>query len=113
MRILERSGPWLLLCRRSLTGLVLAYVLTCLVLGGTRAAWPVFYILCGSWLLVAFVGRSQLSRPAGRGLAFLDLLSFNLVLTLVLAELSLRALAIHSGRSPMLSDALDDYRLMP
>jgi hypothetical protein len=43
----------------------------------------------------------------------LELVVTNLVLALVLAELALQAFAAGSGRSPLLSNTLEDYRLRP
>src|SRR6516164_4575775 len=114
-------------CRRLLTGVVGAYGMVSLTLGGTRQARPVFHGLVVVWLL--FLGlvawRARRRQPAlgkhlpshsGRWTAVIsvtEVIAFNLALTLVLAELSLRIFAAWAGTSLVLSDTLDACRLTP
>jgi hypothetical protein len=101
--------------RHFFTGVVAAYVLTALTVGGTSRAWAVFYGLATAWcafLAVRFLWYSRPLSPA-RWLRMLDLLASNLAFTLVLAELTLRGYAALTGASLLLNDTLDAYRLAP
>jgi hypothetical protein len=103
------AGRVLLFGRRLFVGVTLAYLLAVVLLGGTAAARPVFYALVGAWgcFLIRWNG------PGGKGVRLLELVGFNLALTLVLAELALRAFASYTGTSWIVSQALDGYRLQP
>jgi hypothetical protein len=112
---LVRFIPCLILCRRLFIGTIAAYLLASLSLGGTRAARPVFYVMTLAWLI--FLSRwggnaTRCSRRAG-SLRCVELFAFNTALTLVLAEFSLRAFALYSGNSFLVSQTLDTYRLTP
>jgi hypothetical protein len=104
-------------------GVVTAYVGVSLTLGGAAAARPIFQLLAIGWTLVlaAWAGRvfcklehkrlpdSWRSNLCGR----IELIAFNVVLTLVLAELALRAIAVFGGPSLVISDALGAHLLKP
>src|SRR5262249_46879868 len=111
---------------RLLLGLAAAYIGVSLTLGGTRAAVPVFQLLAGAWVLVTFIFHCGLAwriRPAAsgpptsprawRGFRILELMTCNIVLTLVLAELALRGFAALGGGGLVIRAALDDHLLVP
>lgn len=94
--------------------MVAAYVLASLGLGGTQWARPVWYGLMLSWFAVLWLGRRWSSNiSSGKFLRGLEVVGCNVALTLVLAELALRLVAAGSGVSPLVSHALDAYRLVP
>ncbi len=103
--------------RRLLTGVAVVYLAASLTLGGTRAARPVFQGVAIAWavLLGACSWRARTDRPArwGRLACGVELVAFNVMLTLVLAELSLRAWSVLGGPSLLLSATLDAHRLTP
>ena len=105
--------PLLCSVRRVFVGVIAAYVLVCLTLGGTRSARPVFYALtlaCVAWFW--FRGK-YIARPQTTVFRLFEVIAFNIALTLFLGELSLRAFATYSGQSLVVSDSLDAYRLTP
>jgi hypothetical protein len=108
------------LFRRLLIGVVMAYVATSLTLGGTRAAKPVFQAVVIAWILGVGIYHIWHWAPTPsppdrwtRAVRITELVMWNLTLTLVLAELSLRVFASVSGTSLLMSDTLDAYRLRP
>jgi hypothetical protein len=115
MRALSRLAPCLLVVRRSLTAVTAIYALTSLVLGSSRAAWPVFWVLTSAALTVCVIQQlSPRGTQAPRRLwRCLELVAFNLCLTLLLAEGSLRTLALCKGTPFLLSTSLDACRLVP
>jgi hypothetical protein len=107
-----RSIPYLILARRLFIGTVAAYLLASFSLGGTPAARPVFYAVTLCWLIFLCTRRDRGSRLAWLPRS-LELLGFNVALTLVLAEFCLRGFAILSGNSFLVSQAIHAYRLTP
>jgi lysophospholipase L1-like esterase len=104
------------------TGVVAAYVLVALTLGGSATAWAAFYALTAVWVrLLCFISwerslepPAETAKPARvRAFEILEIVGFNLALTLVLAEGLLRSVAAFSGNSLIVSDALDAHRLTP
>ncbi len=92
--------------------MVIAYVLTSLTWGGTWPARLIFYGLATGWgVLLWFVGKFPYRAP--RLLWLLEITATNLAATLVLAEGALRLNAAWTGRSPLLYQELDAYRLVP
>jgi hypothetical protein len=100
---------WLRFGRRLAVGLVLLYVAVVLTLGGTPLAKPVLYSLSGIWV----VGLLLCSRLRLSKLARVEIPLTNIALTLVLAEVALRAWAVAAGTSLLIRDNLDAYRLVP
>jgi hypothetical protein len=100
--------------RRLVTGLVLGYGVVSLMLGGTSPAKPIYYAFAIGWLAVLGTG-TLFSRPKLRWgwLRWLDLTAGNLALTVALAEAALRIYAGLAGASPLLTETLDTYRLVP
>jgi hypothetical protein len=108
-------------------GVVGAYVTVSLALGGTPLARPVFQggVIAWALFLAAVHWRSHLQSPTVAEslpansrqywpiLARVEVIAFNLVLTLVLAELAVRAFAAWAGTSLIISDTLDAHRLTP
>jgi hypothetical protein len=118
---------WLILlpfARRLVVGTVTAYVAVSFLLGGTRAAKPVFHALTASWAVALGVHRWRSARRArpdsasppspswgtrtGRGF---ELVVSNLALALVLGELALRCGAAGAGDTLLLGTTLDAHRL--
>jgi hypothetical protein len=128
--------------RRAFTGIVLIYVAISWLLGETPMARPVYYVLAGLWTTFQlgwywhfdiqnslfdirrlFFSRKyrisnkefRMSRGvhARRGVVLFELIAFNLALTLFLAEYSLRFYGSWSGRSPLVADTIDTYKLVP
>lgn len=119
---MKRFVPVFILCRRFFTGTILAYLVVSCSLGGAHAARPVFYAFTLGWLICLCsrrMGRVAPSRtgpdsnPRGRAIRSLEVLGFNVALTLVVAEFSLRVLAFLSGSSFLAGASLDAYRLTP
>src|SRR5262249_13772381 len=106
------SGPRFVLLRRFLVGAVLAYVGTSLTLGGTRPAKAVVYLLAAAWAVVLWL-RPLPPRWRGRLGGRFEILVTNVVLTLVLAELGLRAYAACGGPSLLVNTTLDAHLLTP
>ncbi len=123
------AGPYRRLlpsaCRRLFAGLVAVYVACSLTLGGSPAAKPVLYVLALGWFsLVLILAMSRKDRRPGQpvedpGSALLrsrlgmETIAFNIALTLALTELALRTYASWWGVSPLISDAMDAYKLKP
>jgi hypothetical protein len=112
--------PLLPFGRRLFTGIVIAYVCTSLTVGGTSAARTVFYGLAAAWCVCLGFRFLVCPRPPSQeGASWIrwgrrfELVVTNLVFTLVLAELVLRAYAALSEVSLLLNDTLDAYRLVP
>jgi len=105
---------WLRFFRRLAVGMTLIYVTVVLTVGGSPAARPALYALSGLWLLVLALGtlRHSLSLCWG-GLRWAEVVATNVAVTLVLAELALRAYAMAAGSSPLVRANLDAYRLVP
>jgi hypothetical protein len=107
--------PWLAVAafgRRLLVGVVIAYVLAVLLLGGTPSARPVFYALAGAW--AGLLGLHAWWRPRlPRFLGWIELAATNVALTLLLGELALRGYGLAAGQSLLLSATLDAHRLVP
>jgi hypothetical protein len=102
----------------------MSYVVVSLALGGWAGAKSVFWWLAGLCCALVFAGflRSPGRNPAAartqranliRICGLLELIAFNVALTLVLAELSLRAYADWRGVSTLVSHTMDAYRLLP
>src|SRR5207245_551903 len=115
-------GWWSLrLWRRLLLGVAAAYIGVSLSLGGTRAAIPVFQALAATWTLVVIIVHfrralspvESLSGQTTRWALRLELVTANVVLTIVLAELALRAFAAVTGSSLVLNATLDAHWLVP
>jgi GDSL-like Lipase/Acylhydrolase family len=113
--------PLLIGGRRLLLAVTLAYLFASLVFGGTPAARIVFLansaglgglILAGTRRSISGTRPEQSSRPR-KLLAGFELLGVNVALTLVLGEITLRSFAACTGRSWLLQDSLDAYRLRP
>ena len=106
----------LICARRLLIGIVAAYVITSLTLGGRRAAEPVFQSLSAGWCVSVLLWHRFRIRHLIRECLFcrqlhvLESLAGYLALLLVLAEVALRAA---SGISPADRSALDGHRLVP
>lgn len=115
-------------CRRTFAGIVLIYVATSWLLGETTAARPVYHVLITLWFALQLgwswierrrsiphptAGTSPGLRPHGRGAILVELIAFNLALTLFLAEYSLRIYGSWSGRSLLVTDTIDTYKLVP
>jgi hypothetical protein len=109
------------ICRRVFTGVVAAYVSCSLVLGGSPAAKPAFYLLallCGSLVLLWALKldrRVAPPEPGGKPWRFkrLEVIAFNVALALTLSEVALRTCAIWWGVSPLIEDTMDAYQLTP
>src|SRR5437870_5541518 len=117
---LPRPRTAVVFIRRLFIGVVFIYALVSLTLGGTPTArWALYAgaaLWCGvslAFMLLSSDGRTtKKSRWSGlfRGL---ELVCVNIALTLVLGEGGLRLVGFCSGNSLILSDALDNYRLVP
>jgi hypothetical protein len=108
-----RSYAFPCFVRRLFIGEIAAYVLVSLILGGTSAARPAFCFLslgCFVWLWLRRKHLAAAPKKVGR---ILEIVGFNLALTLLSGELALRAFAFCTGHSLMVSDSLDAYRLDP
>jgi hypothetical protein len=101
--------------RRLVIGIVGAYLFASLCLGGTGTAQPTFYGLTAAWSVATMASPWLLRGPRqpARVLQLAEVLGFNLALTLLLAEGSLRLVAVCSGQSLLLSDSLEAHRLKP
>ncbi len=111
-------------CRRVWIGVVIAYVLISLTLGGHRSAKPAFYLLAGGWCAAALSWqvfrqvreRRGLSPPAGTSpaarlsLGAIEPVAGYLTLLLALVEFVFSAA---SPISPADQAALDAHRLVP
>lgn len=101
-------GFWLRILRRSAVGGLLVYVSVALVLGGTTAARPAWYVLTAAWL--AWVALSaRLGWERGR---WLEVAAANVALALGLSEGVLQLLAA-TAAAPLVGDDLDGFRLQP
>jgi hypothetical protein len=102
------------LLRNLFSGMLLAYVAASLALGGTPRARLAFMLLAGSWFCLLLLAPARL-RGADwiLRLRWLEVIGFNLALTVVLAETTLRIYGATLGVSWVVSDALDAYRLVP
>lgn len=108
--------------RRAFTAIVLALVASSFLFGGSRAAKPVFLslcvTLCAALLLQLFwqarhpVTATKRAKAA-RMVSTLELLGFNLALTLVLTEGLLRFLASDTTMALWSPNATDGFRLKP
>jgi hypothetical protein len=108
----------LIFCRRVFIGAITAYIIASLFFGGSNAARPIFYGLVFCWIAFLCWGRSRhldlpLADPRQRIVRYLEVLGFNISLTLTLAEFSLRGLALFQGGSFLVCQALDACRLTP
>jgi hypothetical protein len=112
-----RITPVLILCRRLFVGAIFAYVFASLTLGGSRAARPVFYSLTVGWFALLCWTRTWrivLSESSTANICHgLELVGFNLALTLAAAEFSLRACSLLCGTPFLSGQPLDAYRLVP
>jgi hypothetical protein len=119
--LFRRFGSFAILARRALVGTTGAYVVACLVFGGSSAARPSFFAMTVLWCAALLSwswwhGRTgEPERPSDlrRGLRVIEVIGVNLALTLILAESLLRAFASFTGSSWVVSNALDAYRLTP
>jgi hypothetical protein len=107
--------PWLAVAvfmRRLLVGVVFGYVLGSLLLGGTALARPVFHALTAAWAaLLGLHAWRQWRLPVV--LRRVELVATNIALTLLLAELALRAGGLAVGKSLLVNATLDAHRLVP
>jgi len=116
-----RVPGFLLFCRRAFIGVVGGYVTCSLLFGGTAWARPAFVTAATLWCagLLCFqlcrtrVLPSEEIGKLGRACRALEVIAFNLTLTLALAEAALRGLIAFSGTSLLVSDALEAYLLKP
>lgn len=134
--MLTRSIPSILIwrfLRRTFTGVVLIYVFTCWIAGERPDARTIYYSLSGLWIVLQlswiWMERRSVSRSMGtarmngrsrrsgeivkRTGHFLELIAFNLALTLFLAEYGLRLYGAWSGRSLLVANTIDTYKLVP
>jgi len=94
-------------------------------MGERSSARAVYYLVAGVWIVmqVGLIGIER--RPASHALSILptrffrlashvfELVAFNLALTLFLSEGGLRLYGAWSGRSLLVADTLDAYKLKP
>src|SRR5262249_37406150 len=117
LRVANRSFLLTLLIgmRRLAVGGLLLYVLVALTLGGIRPARPVFCSCLIVWAVFLFWRsyRGETSAAAPNTVGWVELIATNLALTLVLAEIGLRAWSAASGPSLLVSCTLEDHRLVP
>jgi hypothetical protein len=103
-------------CRRLFTGVVLGQAAVALILGGSSWARAGFLVFVLAWLAFLILGRwgrgKQVHEPA-QVLRPLEVVAFNIALTLALAELSLRLYAAVSGNSLLIAETVAAYRLVP
>jgi len=119
--------------RRSFAGAVLIYVFVCGFMGERSSARPIFYFSVGIWIFFQILwirierrsvvqsdsakrmnpGPGRNGRIFGRAGHHLELVAFNLALTLFLAEFGLRLYGAWSGRSLLIADTIDAYKLVP
>jgi len=103
-----------ILCRRLFTGATLAYLIASGWLGGSHAARPVFYVLTAGWFAVLCWRQTGIrGQQHSWALRSVELVGFNIALTLFLAEFSLRTFAVLTGNSILAGRPLDAYRLAP
>ena len=117
-RLIHSKPVWRFL-RRTFAGIVLIYVASTWLLGETSIARPVYYCLAGAWIGFqlgwSWIGRRwrsdsiRLVRPA----AHIELIVFNLALALFLSEYGLQLYGSWSGRSFLVADTIDVYKLVP
>jgi len=126
VRFFHSKALWLF-CRRTFAGVVLIYVIVGGLMGETAYARPVYYALAGFWSAFQLGGywierrvrtrvaesRVQLRISFHRVGAFFEVIAFNLALTLFLAEAGLRLYATWSGKSLLVADTMDAYKLDP
>jgi hypothetical protein len=106
----------LVFCRRVFTGAALAVVAVSFSLGGSAWAKPVFLSAVLGWsslLVVCTFGKHMKLRRPHSYLGRLELVAFNLALTLAMAETGLRLYAAVSGDQLLIRETLDAYRLDP
>src|SRR5262249_22211107 len=118
-----RFSVFLVFARRLLAGIVAVYVLASLVLGGSRTAWPAFWASAIGWAGFLCYWHCRRTRPGRERQPdqrlimlvwrWLEIVGVNVALTLLLGEGSLRALALWTGNSVLVSTALGAYRLVP
>jgi hypothetical protein len=121
--MIQRASIRLLpaICRRVFTGVVAAYVSSSLVLGGSLAAKPVFYLLALLWISLVLLGALKLERRVAgperggkpRRFKRLEIIAFNAALALTLSEVALRSCSVWWGISPLIEETMDAYRLAP
>jgi hypothetical protein len=118
----NRLRTGLIFGRRLFGGVVLMYALVSVLAGGSAHARWLFDGAAVLWactlLLLPLAVRWRSARPpwlvrGGRFVHGAEVIAFNLALTLFIAECALRMLAVCSGKSLILSDALESYRLTP
>jgi GDSL-like Lipase/Acylhydrolase family len=117
---LIHSKPLWQLFRRTFAGIVLLYIPTSWFLGETSIARPVYFTLTGMWISFQ-IGWTWMRRhrpftaisQARLKLAVFELTIFNLAFALFLGEYSLRLYSSWSGRSFLVSDAIEVYKLVP
>src|SRR6516165_4325195 len=112
--------------RRAFAGVVFIYVLVCLTAGEKSNARTIFFTAAGAWVAVQLFWIWIQQRSVGRSLASIripfvftrsgqvgELVAFNLALALFLSEYGLRIYAAWSGRSLLVADTVDAYKLVP
>jgi SGNH hydrolase-like domain, acetyltransferase AlgX len=102
--------------RRAVTGAALAVIAVSFSLGGSAWAKPAFSLAALGWvglLLVCLLTTPGKFLRFARSLGRVELVAFNLALTLVLAEASLRLYAAVTGDQLLIRETLDAYRLTP
>src|SRR5260370_14240409 len=127
------SNPVWRFLRRLFSGVVLIYVFTCWIAGERPSARTICYSLTGLWVVLqlGWIWMERRSAPRSMSAArmnanscrsggivkrtgyFLELIAFNLALTLFLTEYGLRLYGAWSGRSLLVGDTIDAYKLVP
>jgi hypothetical protein len=108
-----------ILCRRLFTGMVMAYALTCLCAGGTRAADPIFDCLAIAWglgvvgLEARGVRRVHHDSHSPAIVRAAEIVITNVAVCLVLVEIALRVYCRLGGMNPLVEQGLEGYRLTP
>jgi hypothetical protein len=110
--------PWVvigILARRFLVGSTVIYAGTSLLLGGQSCARSVFHALAAGWAFGLAAGSWRLAARTSRGCqcSRLELLVTNVALSLLVAELALRAYGLAWGGSLLLGSTLQTCRLAP
>jgi hypothetical protein len=112
--------------RRAFAGIVFIYVFTCWAAGEKSNARTIYFTAAGFWIVVQLAWTWMQRRTVGRSVGTFrlplifkrtgeacELVAFNLALTLFLAEYGLRLYAAWSGRSLLVADTIDAYKLVP
>lgn len=101
--------PW---CRRTLAGAVLAFAAVSFTLGGSAAAWPAFLAAAAVLAVLAFLAGAA-AASAGPLLRRAEVTAINLAFMLLASELTLRAWTACSGRSFLVQEGMEAWKLAP